>query len=55
MLAVPRLSERLSCMIYWRKLEIDVDELGTELSVLRAATDELRGSKRFKRVLEVRA
>jgi diaphanous 1 len=39
-------------MIYRRKLEMDLEELGAELSILRAATDEMRWSDRFKRVLE---
>jgi diaphanous 1 len=52
MMAVPRLSERLNCMVYRRKLEMDLEELRAELSILRAATDEMRQSERFKRVLE---
>lgn len=50
---IPRLSERLSCMIYRRKLELDIEELRPELDHLKNACRELRTSPRFKKVLQV--
>ena len=50
---IPRLSERLDCMIYRRKLELDIEELRPELDHLKIACRELRTSPRFKKVLQV--
>lgn len=51
-ISIPRLSERLNCMVYRRKLELDIEELRPELEHLRNASKELRASLRFKRVLQ---
>ncbi|GAA5859773.1 hypothetical protein JCM1840_006447 [Sporobolomyces johnsonii] len=48
----PRLSERLSCMLYRRRLEIDMEELKPDLTILRAAADELKQSAKFKKLLQ---
>jgi diaphanous 1 len=48
---IPRLDERLFCMIYRRKFDMDVEETRPELATLRGAVDELRTSDSFKEVL----
>ena len=50
---IPRLGERLSCMIYRRKLEMDMEELKPELTILRSAADELKNSIALKKLLAV--
>lgn len=50
---IPRLGERLSCMIYRRKLEMDMEELKPELTILRSAADELKNSLSLKKLLAV--
>ncbi|KAF9163119.1 hypothetical protein DFQ26_002908 [Actinomortierella ambigua] len=49
---IPRLSERLAAMIYRRRLEIEVAELTPEMEVLRSTIQELRASKKLKRLLK---
>jgi hypothetical protein len=49
---IPRLSERLSCMVFMRKFEMDLEELKPDLKVLRDAVDEVSASDKFKRVLQ---
>ncbi|KAF9346650.1 hypothetical protein BGX34_003741 [Mortierella sp. NVP85] len=49
---IPRLSERLTAMIFRRRLEIDVAELKPEMDVLRMTIDELQNSKRLKGLLK---
>ncbi|KAL5487624.1 hypothetical protein ACEPAI_5732 [Sanghuangporus weigelae] len=49
---VPRVSERISCMLYRRKLELDIEETRPELDIVRHATKELKSSNRFKQVLK---
>jgi diaphanous 1 len=51
---IPRLPERLTCMLYRRKLELDMEELKPESLILRAATEELKQSIKLKRILAVR-
>lgn len=51
-MTIPRLSERIECMLYRRKLELDIEEVRPELDVLRNASQQLRSSKRFKQVLQ---
>jgi hypothetical protein len=53
MMIIPRLGERLGCMIYRRRLEMDMEELKPELSILRCAADELKSSVKLKRLLAV--
>ncbi|KAJ9078460.1 hypothetical protein DSO57_1006241 [Entomophthora muscae] len=50
---IPRLSERLSCMIFRRRFNADIEELLPELQVMTQITSELRKSKRLKTLLEV--
>lgn len=50
---IPRLSGRLDCMIYRRKLELEIEEIRPELDIIRNAARELRSSSGFKRVLQV--
>ena len=51
MLGIPRLSERLACMVYMRKFELDLEELKPDLRILKHAVDEVNGSVKFKTVL----
>ena len=51
---IPRILDRLQCMIYRRRLELDVEEIRPELDILQIASRELKTSQRFKRVLQVR-
>lgn len=50
-MSIPRLSSRLDCMLYRRKLDLDIEEIRPELNILRNACAELRGSAKFKHVL----
>jgi diaphanous 1 len=50
---IPRLSERLECVIYRRKLELELTETLPDLNMVRNAGAEIQGSKRLKRVLGV--
>lgn len=52
-MTIPRLSERLECMIYRRKLDLEIEEIRPELNILRNASHELRHSRRFKQILQV--
>ncbi|PWZ03137.1 hypothetical protein BCV70DRAFT_12160 [Testicularia cyperi] len=51
MLGIPRLSERLTCMVYMRKFELDLEELKPDLRILKNAVDEVNGSAKFRTVL----
>ena len=51
---IPRITDRLQCMIYRRRLELDVEEIRPELNNIHGASRELKASQRFKRVLQVR-
>ncbi|PVF96346.1 FH2-domain-containing protein [Serendipita vermifera] len=50
---IPRLSERLDCLIYRRKLELELAELKPDLDMVRNAGAEVKGSKKLKQVLGV--
>jgi diaphanous 1 len=52
-MTIPRLSERLDCILYRRKLDLDVEEIRPDLNTLRNVCHELRSSTRFKQVLQV--
>lgn len=52
-MTISRLPERLDCMIYRRKLELDIEEIRPELDIVRNACEQMRSSKRFKQVLQV--
>lgn len=51
MLGIPRLSERLACMVYMRKFELDLEELKPDLRILKHAADEMNASAKFRKVL----
>ena len=51
MLGIPRLSERLACMVYMRKFELDLEELKPDLRILKHAVDEINASAKFRAVL----
>lgn len=53
-MSIPRLSERLECMQYRRKLDLDIEEIRPDLNILRNASHELRSSSKFKQILQVR-
>lgn len=53
MITIPRLSERCSCLLYRRRLNLEQEELKPDLTMLRTAADELRASVKFKTVLSV--
>ncbi|KAF9506490.1 hypothetical protein BS47DRAFT_1399443 [Hydnum rufescens UP504] len=48
---VPRLQERLECMLFRRRLDLDLEDVRPELSIMRNAASELKSSIRFKRVV----
>lgn len=52
MISIPRLSQRLECMLYRRKLEIEIEEIRPELNIVRNASRELRSSSRFRTILQ---
>ncbi|CAG8457272.1 24000_t:CDS:10 [Dentiscutata erythropus] len=49
---IPRLSERLGCMIYRRKFEMEVFELKSQVEDLHQAYVELKSSMKFKYLLK---
>ncbi|KAI0776213.1 FH2-domain-containing protein [Trametes elegans] len=51
-MTIPRVSERLECMLYRRKLELEVEEIRPELNIVHMASRELRSSPKFRRVLQ---
>lgn len=51
-MTISRLSQRLECILYRRRLEMDMEEVRPELEMLRSAGSELRTSLRFKKVLQ---
>ena len=53
-MVIPRLEQRINCMITRRRFDLDLEELRPELAILRNATDEIYRSQKFKKVLQVR-
>lgn len=49
---IPRLTERLECMLYRQRLELDISELLPDLNTLRDASQELRSCTKFKLILQ---
>lgn len=49
---IPRLTERMDCMLFRRKVELEIEEIRPELNIVRNASHELKASVRFKRVLQ---
>ncbi|PPQ84655.1 hypothetical protein CVT24_006861 [Panaeolus cyanescens] len=52
-MTIPRLSARLECMQYRRKLLLEIEEVRPELNILRNASRELRSSTKFRQTLQV--
>jgi diaphanous 1 len=52
-MVIPRLTERLDCMLYRRRLELEVAEVKPDVDMVRNAGAELRSSVKFKQVLSV--
>lgn len=52
-MVIPRLSERLECMGYRRKVDLEIVEIRPDLNTLRNASRELRNSAKFKALLQV--
>ncbi|KAI8373312.1 hypothetical protein BD560DRAFT_291277, partial [Blakeslea trispora] len=49
---IPRLTDRISCMIFRRRFKHELNEILPELDVIQIAITELRQSARFKHVLK---
>ena len=52
-MTMPRLPDRVECMVYRRKLDLEVEEIRPDLDIVREAAQELRVSTRLKQVLKV--
>ncbi len=52
-LGIPRLSERLACMLFYRQFELELEELKPELKILREAVNEVSTCDKLKRILQV--
>ena len=52
-MTIPRLQQRLNCMVFRRKVELDIEEVRPDLDIVRSSSKELRGSERFRNVLKV--
>jgi hypothetical protein len=50
---ISRLSERLECVIYRRRLDFELAEVKPDLNMVRNAGAEIKASKRLRRVLGV--
>lgn len=50
---IPQLHQRLTDMIYRRRFEIELEELGPELSILKSASEEIQRSSKLQRVILV--
>lgn len=51
-ITIPRLAQRLECMIFRLRFELDVSEIRPDLKTIRDACKELRSSARFKTALQ---
>ncbi|KIK96072.1 hypothetical protein PAXRUDRAFT_32637 [Paxillus rubicundulus Ve08.2h10] len=51
-MSIPRLPQRLECMIFRQRFELDVEEIRPDLKTIRDACRELRSSQMFKRTLQ---
>ena len=52
-MVIPRLTERVDCMLYRRRLELEIAEVKPDVDMVRNAGSELRSSVKFKQVLTV--
>ncbi|KAJ8487756.1 hypothetical protein ONZ45_g14224 [Pleurotus djamor] len=51
-MTIPRLAERLECMLYRRKLDVELDELCCELQEIRSVANDVRSSSKLKHILQ---
>lgn len=51
-MTIPRLPQRLECMMFRLRFELDVNEIRPELKTVHDACGELRSSERFKATLQ---
>ncbi|BGP21424.1 hypothetical protein JCM10295v2_000299 [Rhodotorula toruloides] len=51
--SISRLSHRLAAMVYRRRLDMEMEELKPDLTILRSACDELRSSSKLKKLLQL--
>lgn len=51
---IPRLADRVSCMIFRRRFKHELEEILPDLDTIQMAMTELRESTRFKQVLKVK-
>jgi hypothetical protein len=51
---IPRLADRVSCMIFRRRFKDELEEILPELDTIQMAITELKESDKFKHVLNVR-
>lgn len=47
------MSARLIAMVYRRRLDMEMEELKPDLTILRSACNELRSSNRFRQLLQI--
>jgi len=51
-MTIPRLPQRIECMIFRQRFELDVEEIRPDLKTVRDACRELRTSELFKKTLQ---
>lgn len=51
-LGIPKLTQRVDCMIYMRRFELDMEELKPDVQTVRMAVDEIRKSDKLRMVLK---
>lgn len=51
MSSIPRLPQRLACMLTRRRFEMELEEIRPDIAILRNATDELKASQCFRHTL----
>ena len=51
---IPKLADRVSCMIFRRRFKYELEEILPELDIIQMAITELKSSVRFKQVLKVK-
>lgn len=52
-MTIPRLAERMQCMLFRREFEKDVAQHRPQLQILYRACQELQHASKFQQVLEV--
>lgn len=51
-LGIPRVQQRLHCMLYMRTFELDLEELKPDLKVLKEASRELKRCEKLRNILQ---